>query len=173
MTALRTGPETSGHDAARPGRPLQLTWLVARREIRLRAKTRVFMITTAILLIAVALAVALPAILSGKSKPDRIGVVGGTNATISGIVTEAGRLSGGQAVAVAQPSLAAAEAALRNGDLSAVLVPDKEIIVKQVPLGGVSGSVGTLAQLAGISKLIQTVPGAPGRASASARPSRR
>ena len=74
MTALRTGPETSGQDRApRPGRPLQLTWLVARREIRLRAKTRVFVITTAILLIAVALAVALPAILSGKSKPDRIG----------------------------------------------------------------------------------------------------
>jgi len=161
MTALRTGPETSGQDRApRPGRPLQLTWLVARREIRLRAKTRVFVITTAILLIAVALAVALPAILSGKSKPDRIGVVGGTNATISGIVTEAGRLSGGQAVAVPQPSLAAAETALRDGDLSAVLVPDQEIIVKQVPLGGVTGSVSTLSQLAGLAKLVQTVPGA-------------
>jgi ABC-2 type transport system permease protein len=140
-------------------RPLQLTWLVARREIRLRAKTRSFVITTAILLIAVALAVALPAILSGKSKPDRIGVVGATT-TISGIVTEAGRLSGGQAVAVPEPSQAAAEAALRAGDLSAVLVPGREIIVKQVPLGGVSGSVGTLAQLAGLSRLIQTVPGA-------------
>jgi ABC-2 type transport system permease protein len=161
MTALRTGPETGGQDRApRPGRPLQLTWLVARREIRLRAKTRVFVITTAILLIAVALAVALPAILSGKSKPDRIGVVGGTNATISGIVTEAGRLSGGQAVAVPQPSLAAAETALRDGDLSAVLVPDQEIIVKQVPLGGVTGSVSTLSQLAGLAKLVQTVPGA-------------
>jgi len=161
MTALRTGPETSGQDRApRPGRPLQLTWLVARREIRLRAKTRVFVITTAILLIAVALAVALPAILSGKSKPDRIGVVGGTNATISGIVTEAGRLSGGQAVAVPQPSLAVAETALRDGDLSAVLVPDQEIIVKQVPLGGVTGSVSTLSQLAGLAKLVQTVPGA-------------
>jgi ABC-2 type transport system permease protein len=161
MTTLSTGPETSGRDRApRPSRPLQLTWLVARREIRLRAKTRVFVITTAILLIAVALAVALPAILSGKSKPDRIGVVGGTNATTSGIVTEAGRLSGGQAVAVPQPSLTAAETALRDGDLSAVLVPDKEIIVKQVPLGGVTGSVSTLSQLAGLSKLVQTVPGA-------------
>jgi ABC-2 type transport system permease protein len=137
-----------------------VTWLIARREISLRAKTRVFVITTAILLIAVALAVALPAILSAKSTPDRIGVVGGATPTISGIVTEAGRLAGGQAVTVPEPSLAAAEAALRNGDLSAVLVPDAEIIVKQVPLGGVSGSVGTLAQLAGLSKLIQTVPGA-------------
>ena len=158
---LSTGPGTSGQgSAARPSRPLHLTWLVARREIQLRAKARAFVITTAILLVAVALAVALPAILSGKSKPDRIGVVGGATATTSGIVTEAGRLSGGQAVAVSEPSQAAAEAALRSGDLSAVLVPGKEIIVKQVPLGGVSGSVGTLAQLAGLSKLIQTVPGA-------------
>ena len=29
-----------------------------------------------------------------------------------------------------------------------------------MPLGGVTGSVATLAQLAGLSKLIQTVPGA-------------
>jgi ABC-2 type transport system permease protein len=139
---------------------LHLTWLVARREIQLRAKTRVFVITTAILLIAVALAVSLPAILSGPSKPDRIGVVGGVTTTLSGIITEAGRLAGGQAVAVSEPSLAAAETALRNGDLSAVLVPGQEIFVKQVPVGGVSGSVGTLSQLAGLAKLIQTVPGA-------------
>jgi len=138
----------------------RMTWLVASREIRLRAKTRVFVITSVILLIAVALAVALPAILSGKNKPDKIGVVGGTTTTITGIITQAGQLSGGQAVAVPEPNQAAAEAALRNGDLAAVLVPNKEIIVKQVPLGGVSGSVETLARLAGLSKLIQDVPGA-------------
>jgi ABC-2 type transport system permease protein len=150
----------------RPGtRPdigsLQVIWLVARRELRLRAKTRTFLITSAIMLIAVALAVALPAILGGKSTPDRIGVVGSVTPTISGIVSEAGRLSGGQAaVVVAEPSLAAAKAALLSGDLNAVLVPNSEIFVKQVPLGGVSGTVGTLAQLAGLSKLIETVPGA-------------
>ena len=156
-----SGQETSGQPgAARASGSLRVTWLVARRELRLRARTRVFLLTTAVMMIAVALAVALPAILSGKSKPDRIGVVGGVTPTISGIVTEAGRLSGGQAVVVAEPSLAAAKAALRGGDLSAVLVPNSEIIVKQVPLGGVSGTVGTLAQLAGLSRLIETVPGA-------------
>jgi ABC-2 type transport system permease protein len=138
---------------------MSLTWLVARREIRLRARTRVFIATTAVLMIAVALAVALPAVLSGRSGTDRIAVVGG-NTTVSNLVAEAGRLSGGHAVAVPEPSLAEAEAALRSGDVSAVLVPDQEIIVKQVPLGGVSGSVATLAQLAGLAKLIQTVPGA-------------
>jgi ABC-2 type transport system permease protein len=140
-------------------RPVHQTWLVARREIRLRAKTRVFVITTAILLIAVALAVALPAALSGKSSPDRIGVVGG-NRTTATIVAEAATVAGGQAVTVPEPSQAAAEAALRDGKLSAVLIVDKEIIVKQVPLGGVSGTTGALANLAGLSKLVQTVPGA-------------
>ncbi|HVT68750.1 MAG TPA: ABC transporter permease, partial [Trebonia sp.] len=45
-------------------------------------------------------------------------------------------------------------------DLSAVLVSGQEISVKQVPVGGVSGSVATLAQLAGLTHLVQTVPGA-------------
>ncbi len=162
MTSLSTGPQRSGpRSAAQASPPLYVTWLIARREIRLRAKTRVFIVTTLVMMIAVALAVALPAILSGKSKPDRIGVVGGTTTVISGLVAESGRLSGGQAaIAVSEPSLAAAEAALRNGQLSAVLVPDEKIIVKQVPLGGVTGSVATLAQLAGLSRLIETVPGA-------------
>ena len=73
-----TGQQASRRPGgARAGGSLRATWLVASREIRLRAKTRVFIVTTAIVLIAVALAVALPAILSGNSKPDRIGVVGG------------------------------------------------------------------------------------------------
>ncbi|HEX9041770.1 MAG TPA: ABC transporter permease [Trebonia sp.] len=156
-----TDQEESGQPGTRrDSSSLRVTWLVARRELRLRAKTRVFVITTAIMVIAVALAVALPAILSGKSKQERIGVVGGVTPTVSAIVTEAGRLSGGRAVVVAEPSLAAAKTALRSGDLSAVLVPNSEIFVKQVPLGGVSGTVGTLAQLAGLSRLIETVPGA-------------
>ena len=144
----------------RTNRPFRMTWLVARREILQRGKTRVFVITTLILLIVVALGVALPAILSGKSAPARVGIVGGSTATLTGIVTEAGRLSGVKTVVVSEPSVAAAAAGLRSGDLSAVLVSDTEVLVKQVPLGGASGDLGTLAQLAGLSRLIQAVPGA-------------
>jgi ABC-2 type transport system permease protein len=161
MTAPTIHPAANGaRSAGRATGSVHLTWLIARREIQLRAKTRVFVATTLVMMIAVALAVALPAILSGKSKPDKIGVVGGVTPTLSGLVAESGRLSGGQAVAVSEPSLAAAETALTSGALSAVLVPGQEIVVKRVPLGGVTGSVATLAQLAGLSKLIQTVPGA-------------
>jgi hypothetical protein len=41
-----------------------------------------------------------------------------------------------------------------------VLVGDTEVLVKQVPLGGVSGGLATLAQVAGLTKLVGTVPGA-------------
>lgn len=161
MSAPTTTAKAGGQGGPlRSAGSLRATWLVARRELRIRVKTRVFVIMTAVMLIAVVLAVALPAILSGKSKPDRIGVVGGATPAIAGLITEAGRLSGGQAVTVSEPSLAVAEAALRNGDLSAVLLPDRQIIVKQVPLGGVTGTVATLAQIAGLSKLVETVPGA-------------
>ncbi|MGH3248177.1 MAG: ABC transporter permease [Trebonia sp.] len=161
MSTQSTAPGTNGSGGPAPSTgSWHLTWLVARRELRIRAKTRVFLITTAIMMIAVVLAVVLPTALAGKSKPARIGVVGAVTPTVSGLVTEAGRLSGGQAVAVAEPSQAAAETAMHAGDLSAVLIPDKEVIINQLPVGGVTGTVGTLAQLAGLSKLIETVPGA-------------
>jgi ABC-2 type transport system permease protein len=149
-----------------------MTWLVARRELRQRAKTRAFAISMVVLLIAVALGVALPAILSRNAKPERIGYVGGNAATTTGIIAEAGRLAGVKTVAVPQPSVAAAEAALRSGDLSAVLVGDTEVLVKQVPLGGVSGGLATLAQVAGLTKLVGTVPGAAAAAHGIALPVR-
>ena len=93
-------------------RQTRMTWLVARRELRQRAKTRAFAISTVVLLIAVALGVALPAILSRNAKPERIGYVGGSAAATAGIIAEAGRLAGVKTVAVPQPSVAAAEASL-------------------------------------------------------------
>lgn len=84
MSTPATSPRRTGRSGLpRPSGSPRLTWLIARRELRIRARTRVFVITTAIMMIAVALAVALPAALSGKSKPDRIGVVGGVTPTTS------------------------------------------------------------------------------------------
>jgi ABC-2 type transport system permease protein len=139
-----------------------MTWLVARREIAQRGRSRVFAITTIIVLIAVALGVALPALLSQNSKPQRVGIAGGSTATLNSVVAEAGRIAGVKATVVPEPSTQAAETALRDGDLDVALVNGSEVIVKQVSINGASGGTlpGALAQVAGLAHLFEQVPAA-------------
>lgn len=145
-------------------RALRMTWLVARRELLQRGRTRVFAISTIILLLAVALGVALPAILSRGGKPERVGVVGGNPASLAVVVQEAGRLAGVKVTVVPEPYAATAKAALRSGDLGVVLVSGTEVLVRQIPIGGASSAGGTLpgalAQIAGLTRLFDKVPGA-------------
>ena len=143
-------------------RAIRMVWLVARREVAQRGRSRVFAISTAIVLIAVALGVALPAILSHKPAPQRVGIVGGSTASLTSVVNEAGRIAGVKVTVVPEPSTQAAKAALRDGGLDVVLVNGSEVLVKQVAVtGGSGGSLsGTLAQVAGLARLFEQVPGA-------------
>ncbi len=145
---------------------LRLTAIVAEREIRQRGRSRAFLISTIVLLLVVAAAVTIPAILAHSAKPQRVGVVGGQLAAMTEIVREAGRLTGTGVTVVPQPSLAAAEAALRSGRLDVVLANDSEVVVKQVSVADSSGSGGGLASaiadVAGLSKLLGRLP--PGAA---------
>jgi ABC-2 type transport system permease protein len=139
-----------------------MTALVAEREVRQRGRSRAFAASTVILLLAVAAGVAIPAILAHRSKPERVGIVGGTAATMTRIVQEAGRIAGTAVTVVPEPDVATAEAALRSGDLSAALVDSTEVLVKQISTGGQNGSAGALptalADIAGLSKLISQLP---------------
>lgn len=138
-----------------------MTWLVARREIVQRGRSRVFAISTAVVLIAVALGVALPALLSHKSAPQRVGIVGGSTAALTSVVEEAGHIAGVAVTVAPQPSVSAAEGALRGGDLDVVLVNGSQVLVKQTSVGGSGGSFpSTLAQVAGLARLFEQVPGA-------------
>src|ERR1700745_512914 len=133
---------------------LRLTAIVAEREIRQRGRSRAFMVSTIVLLLVVAAGVAIPAILAHTAKPQRVGIVGGQAAAMTEIVREAGHLTGTGVTVVPQPSLAAAEAALRSGQLDVVLVNDSEVVVKQVSVADSSGSGGGLASaIAGAPRL--------------------
>jgi len=140
-----------------------MTWLVARRELRQRGRSRAFAISTIVLMVAVALAVALPAILSGHAKPQRVGIVGGNQATLTKIVEEAGQITGTQVIVVTEPDVSNSEAGLRSGDLSVVLVNGSEVIIKQVSLGDSSSGgalPSALAKLGGLNRLFEQFPGA-------------
>ena len=111
---------------------LRLTAIVAEREIRQRGRSRAFAVSTIVLLLVVAAAVVIPAILAHTAKPQRVGIVGTPASTMAEIVREAGHLTGTSVTVVPRPSLAAAEAALRSGQLDVALVNDSEVVVKQV-----------------------------------------
>lgn len=141
----------------------QKAWLVARRELRTRGRSRAYVVTTVILLLAVAAAVVIPAILARASKPERVGIVGGSAAAMTRIVTEAGRIAGTQVTVMPEPDLATAEARLRSGDLGTVLVDSTKVLVKQVAVVGASGSFPVaLANLAGLTKAVGQLPPSAG-----------
>jgi len=141
----------------------RLTAIVAQREIRQRGRSRAFAVSTIVLLLVVAAGVTIPAILASNAKPQRVGVVGGPVAAMTGVVREAGRLTDTGVTVVPEPSRAAAEAALRSGRLDVVLVSDSEVVVKQVQLAG-GGLADSIADVAGLSKLLgQLPPGAADR----------
>ena len=143
---------------------LRLTAIVAEREIRQRARSRAFAVSTIVLLLVVGAGVTIPAILANNAKPQQVGIVGGQAAAMTEIVKEAGHLTGTDVTVVPEPSLAAAEAALRSGTLDVALVDDTEVVVKQVSLASGSGGglASAIADVAGLSRLLgQLPPGAP------------
>ncbi len=141
----------------------RLTAIVAQREIRQRGRSRAFAVSTIVLLLVVAAGVAIPAIVAKNAKPQRVGLVGTPVAAMTGVVREAGRLTDTAVTVVREPSLAAAETALRGGQLDVALVNDSEVVVKQVQLAG-GGLPASIADVAGLSKLLgQLPPGAADR----------
>ena len=145
---------------------LRLTAIVAEREIRQRVRSRAFTVSTIVLLLVVGAAVTIPAILANHAKPQQVGIVGGQAAALTEIVKEAGHLTGTDVTVVPEPSLAAAEAALRDGTLDVALVDNTEVLVKQVSLASGSGGglPSAIADVAGLSRLLgQLPPGAAAR----------
>ncbi len=129
-------------------------------------RSRAFAVSTIVLLLVVGAAVTIPAILANHAKPQQVGIVGGQAAALTEIVKEAGHLTGTAVTVVPEPSLAAAEAALRDGTLDVALVDNTEVLVKQVSLASGSGGglSSAIADVAGLSRLLgQLPPGAAAR----------
>jgi ABC-2 type transport system permease protein len=135
-----------------------LTGLVARREINDRGRAKSFWIASVLLIIAVAAAAVIPALVQGGGKSTaRIGIVGNTPA-LTQAAREAGQIAGTDVAVVSLPDVAAADAQLRAGALTAVLVRNSEVLVKQVSVFGGSGIETTLSQVVSLQKLFAQLP---------------
>ena len=140
----------------------ELTWLVALRELRQGARARSFRIVTVVLVLAVAAAVAIPAIVHGHRTVQKVGIVGGSSTAMTRTVQTAARIAGATVKVIRVSDLATARAQLRSGTLSAVLASDRAVLVKQAPSAGNASSgsslAGALAQVGGLSRLFALVP---------------
>jgi ABC-2 type transport system permease protein len=143
----------------------ELTALVARREIRQRARARSFWIASVLLLIAVAAGAIIPGLVHGHHSAARVGIVGRVTAAVTATVRQAGQISATTVTVVPLPDLASAKAGLRSGSLNAVLIGDSEVLVEQQPVTGASSPgatlVGALSQVGGLQKLYSQLPPAP------------
>jgi ABC-2 type transport system permease protein len=147
------------------GRWWYATWLAARRELVQLLRAKSFWISTAVLILAVASAVIIPALFAaGPARPSRVGVVGSPAQVPSMVRTarEAGRVAGSRVDVTWIRSLRAARAELRSGSLTAVLVADREVLVRQQSLGGNGpGLAEVLARIGGLQRIFrQLAPGA-------------
>lgn len=107
--------------ATRPDRPSvpRLALMVAEREVVTQVRTKSFIISTAILLAAVLVSIIAGALLAGNDDSTKVAVVG----TAADVVADVDGLE-----AVDAADRAAAEQLVRDGEVSAAVVPDDGVL---------------------------------------------
>ncbi len=152
------------------------TALVAGREIRERIRARAFRVVTALLLVAVALAVLLPVLTRSKAGVQHVGVVGTLSSSETAAVLAAAKSVGVGVDVVAETGRSAAEADLRDGRVELVLLSGGELLVDK-PISPTDTSATarltvTVAAVLGLQRAFTTAGLSPSQAGdiASAKP---
>jgi ABC-2 type transport system permease protein len=123
--------------------------LAARREWRERTRARSYRISSILLVLAIVLAVGIPALVNGSSHAAKVGVLGG-GARAGAVVRQAGRILDTKVAPVAIGSPQAGRAQLRSGDLAVVYdAGARRLYIHQRPAAGTSGIDEHLAQAIG------------------------
>jgi len=118
--------------------------LVAAREVRERVRGKVFRVGTLLILLVVAGAIVVPVLNSGKSRPQRVGVVGAFPAPLREAVVASATSVGITVHLVPEADADAAHRDLRSGRIDLAIVDGRELIVDKA-IG--SAVTSTTAQL--------------------------
>ncbi|HEV2427360.1 MAG TPA: ABC transporter permease [Acidimicrobiales bacterium] len=113
--------------------------MVAGREITTRLKGRVFRVATILILLVVGAAIVIPTLHKGKVFHARVGVVAPTSAVMTSAIAHGAVSVGDKVSFVDEPSLAAAQTALRSGHLDAILDGTSRFLV-DAPVSSTSTS---------------------------------
>ena len=103
------------------------TWLVAAREIRERGRSRAFLVSLLLMLLAVAAAIALPAVLDTGPGTKDVGLTGVTPAGLPDAVRAQGEAVDTTIRIHRSDTRAEGEAAVRDGDLDVLVVDAREL----------------------------------------------
>ncbi len=133
-------------------------WMVARRELRERLKSRTYRITTVILLLVVLGGIVIPQMVGdGDGTTYDLGLVGETSSELLDTLQVLATTSGVRVDTQEFGDLAGAETALETGDVDAVLVGGTEYVTKEP--GGtsffVTGGTGLSALVGGAVQAIR------------------
>ena len=101
-------------------------WLVTKRELRERSRSRAFLISLVIMIVAVVAAIVLPSLIQTNETKD-IGVVGTTPATLSVTITSQGDAVGTKTRVHHYADLAEGEQAVRDGKIDVLIVDDSRL----------------------------------------------
>ena len=96
-------------------------WLVARREIGERSRSRAFLVSLALMAVAVAAVLIMPALLKPGGSSKDIGLTGPTPPTLAATISQQAHAAGVTARVHHYGSLAAGEQATRQGRLDVLV----------------------------------------------------
>ncbi|HEX4822103.1 MAG TPA: ABC transporter permease [Acidimicrobiales bacterium] len=98
------------------------SWLVAKRELRERSRSRAFMASVVIMIVAVVIAVALPTLIDTTGGTKDIGLTGSTPATLPAAIAAQAQAVGTKTRIHDYTDLAEAEQAVRDGKIDVLVI---------------------------------------------------
>ncbi len=125
---------------------IRQTWEIARRDFLQRAKSKVFLISTVTIVLLVLSIGPLLATATGDEPPQEIGVVGDLGAGFEAATATAAAGFDLEVRFTQFDSVAAAEAALRRGDVQVVVTADRELIWPDEPSRALTVAITTAVQ---------------------------
>jgi ABC-2 type transport system permease protein len=102
-------------------------WLVAARELRERGRSRAFLVSLVLMLVAVATAIVLPALLDDRPGTKDVGLTGPAPATLGPALEAQGEAVETTIVLHRYDTAAAGEAAVRDGDVDVLVVDARRL----------------------------------------------
>ena len=130
----------SGHEGARR------IWIVAVREIRERARTRAFQLSTVVSVLAVVALVVLPSMLSPGPTTYHVGLAGTVATGTADALTAQAKTADARVITTSYATTTAAEQALRDQAVDVLLVDGTTLEWRQRPDAALATLVGSAAR---------------------------